>query len=228
MDEKLDLSIIMPCLNEENTVGICIDEARAYIKKSGILGEVVIIDNGSLDRSAEVAAFHGARVVREGRRGYGQALRKGIEESRGKIIIMGDCDTTYDFYDLDKFYLPLLHGSCDIVIGNRFNREAEKGAMPIIHRLGADILSAIARLKYGVRVRDFHCGLRGITKEAVNGLDFMTGGMEFATEMIALASKNGLRIKEVPIGYRKCKKERRSKLKPLSDGLRHLIYIARN
>ena len=224
-DDKIMLTILMPCLNEENTVGICIDRAKAFMLRNKIRGEVLIADNGSTDRSYSIAKTHGARVIRVKRTGYGYALRAGLRASRGRIIILGDCDTTYDFSDILKMYRPLYEGKCDLVIGNRIDGNIRPGAMPFTHKLGVRMLSALGRIRFKVKVRDFHCGLRGITKEAVEKMRFRTGGMEFATEMIALAKRNELRIYEVPVVLHKCTYDRKSKLKTIRDGFRHVRYI---
>ena len=224
-DFEMELSIVMPCLNEEKALGMCIDEAKTYIQEKQITGEIIVVDNGSTDNSIQEAVSHGARVIEEPKRGYGMALRRGIHEASGKVIIMGDCDTTYDFKNLDGFYRPLAKGNIDLVIGNRFSSKTEKGAMCFINRMGAEVLSVLGRMRYGVRVRDFHCGLRGITREAAQNLDFKTEGMEFATEMIGLAAESGMKIGETLTGLRRCRGDRISKLEPISDGFRHLRFI---
>lgn len=220
-----DLSVIMPCLNEESTVGFCVDEARRFMEEHHVEGEVIVVDNGSGDDSALVAAEHGARVIEEQRKGYGRAIRTGIAGSAGKILIIGDADTTYDFLHLEALYAPLVEGSCDMVLGNRYAGGMEKGAMPWTHKWGVRFLSFCGRKRFKVKVYDFHCGLRAITKQAAETLSFHTEGMEFATEMIAEAARKGLRIKEVPVSLRKCSHERRSKLRTIRDGFRHLRYI---
>lgn len=220
-----DISFIMPCLNEEQTVGGCIDEAKKFIETAGISGEILIVDNGSDDNSAEIAKVHGAQVIFEPKKGYGQALRTGINAAKGKVLIMGDSDLTYDFYHIRNFYEPLSRGDCDMVMGNRLNRSMEKGAMPLSHKIGVRFLSEIGRWRYHVKVRDFHCGLRGIMKEAANRLDFSTTGMEFATEMIAEASRKKLRIKQCNTTLRVCPYNREVKLRTFRDGWRHLHYL---
>lgn len=223
---EFDLTIIMPCLNEELTVAECIKEAQQFLADHQIHGEILLVDNASQDHSAEIAAASGARVIREERRGYGRAIRTGIVHSYGKVLIIGDCDTTYDFLHMLPLYQLLQNGKYDMVIGDR---QFEKGSMPFLHRLGVPFLSLCGRLRYGVQVHDFHCGLRGITKAAAGQLEFHTDGMEFATEMIAEASRHNLRIGEVPVPLRKCRfAERKPKLKTISDGIRHLKYIIFN
>ena len=224
-EKELELSVIMPCLNEENAVVSCIDEAKRFISTHNIKAEIIIADNGSTDSSAQKAAEHGAVVVSETRRGYGRAIRTGIGNSRGEIIIFGDCDTTYDFLHLESFYYPLERGEYDIMIGDRFSGGIEKGAMPFLHKLGVPFLSWCGRRKFHTDVRDFHCGLRALTREAAEKIDLCTEGMEFATEFIAKAVTAGLRIGQTPTVLRCAGCKRRSKLHTFSDGLRHLKYI---
>ena len=223
--ERPDVSVVLPCRNEEAAIGQCIGEIRRFLESEGLAGEILVVDNGSTDRSAETARNLGARVIREEKPGYGNALRAGIAQARGKVILMCDSDTTYDFQESGKLYAPLSAGKCDIMIGDRFAGGMEKGAMPLSHRLGVRILSRIARKKFHTDVRDFHCGLRGLTREAADRLTFRTGGMEFATEMIARAARAGLRIGQCPVRLRKCQADRKSKLRTLPDGTRHLRYI---
>ena len=224
-NKELDISIVMPCLNEEATVGQCVDEAFSFIRKYNLDGEVIVVDNGSTDKSARIADEHGARVISEERRGYGRALRTGFEESRGNVVIMADCDTTYDLYNINGIYKLLTLGRYDMVIGDRFAGGIEKGAMPLSHKIGARGLSLIARLRYKTKVRDFHCGLRGFTREALTVMQFHTTGMEFATEIIAEAVRKNLRIGQISIKLRKSKAPRSSKLRTVRDGMRHLKYI---
>ena len=223
--QELELSVIMPCLNEESTVGYCVDEARQFMDNHHINGEIIVVDNGSDDASVKVATEHGARVVTEYRKGYGRAIRTGLTNSRGKILVVGDADTTYDFLHLEALYEPLADGSCDMVIGNRYAGGIEKGAMPWTHKWGVKFLSYCGRKRFGVDVYDFHCGLRAMTREAAKKLSFHTEGMEFATEMIAEAARKNLRIKQVPVHLRKCEYARKSKLRTIRDGFRHLRYI---
>ena len=223
--ESIDLSIIMPCLNEGSTVGICVDKALSYINHKNIEGEVIVVDNGSDDASSDIASEHGASVITELIIGYGAAIRRGISGSRGKVIIIGDCDTTYDFSDLDRFYERLYNNECDIIIGNRFSGKIENGAMPLSHKLGVCFLSMLGRLKYKVKIMDFHSGLRGLTRQAAENMELSTNGMEFATEMIAEASRRGYIIDQTPITLRKCRYDRSSKLRTVRDGIRHLIYM---
>ena len=222
------LTILMPCRNEEAAVGQCIDDARSFLTGYDLDGEILVVDNGSADRSAQIAAEHGARVVAESRPGYGAAIRKGLECAEGSVIIIGDCDTTYDFANLENIYVPLAAGECDFVIGDRFAGGIENGAMSWTHRIGVKALSALGRLVTGTNVRDFHCGLRGITRDAVQKLNFQTIGMDFASEMIVLAARNRLRIRQVPVPLRRCEKPRKSKLRAIPDGFRHLRILLRH
>ena len=223
----LDISIVMPCLNERSTVGICIEEARGYIRSRRLNGEIIVADNGSTDGSADIARSHGASVIYVPKRGYGRALRAGISQTRGRIIIFADCDTTYDLSDLDKFFFPLASQKCDVMIGDRFAGKLQRGAMPLLHYFGVKFLSACGRAAFGSDVRDFHCGIRGITRKAAEKMRLRTAGMEFATEFIAEASERGLQISQCPALLRKCRYDRRSKLRTFPDGMRHLRFIAK-
>ncbi len=223
--QNLDLTILMPCLNEKDNIEFCIGEAQAFIRENNLSGEVLVVDNGSTDRSVELAKECGARVVQEDRRGYGRALRTGLEEALGSVIIFGDCDSTYDFKNLNPLYLPLARGEVDFMMGDRFAGQMENGAMSLSHKLGAPFLSWCGRVKFGVKIHDFHCGIRGIRKEALKKLEFHTTGMEFATEMLAEASRKGLKIGEVSVPLRKSRNKREAKLRTVRDGFRHLWYI---
>ncbi|BAF88218.1 dolichol-p-glucose synthetase [Azorhizobium caulinodans ORS 571] len=221
----LELTILMPCLNEAETLGVCVDKAMAYLKRSGISGEVLIADNGSTDGSQAIATAGGARVVAVPERGYGAALKGGIAAARGRYIIMGDADDSYDFSRLDAFVERLRAGT-DIVMGNRFQGGIGPGAMPFLHRyLGNPVLSFLGRLFFGIEVGDFHCGLRGFNTEAVRKLRLETSGMEFASEMVVRASLAGLSIVEVPTTLKKDGRSRPPHLKTWRDGWRHLRFL---
>ena len=226
--ERPDVTVVLPCRNEEGAIGDCIREIREFFRAEKLEGEILVADNGSTDRSAEIARSLGARVIREDKPGYGNALRAGIAAAEGRVILMGDSDTTYDFMESGKLYTPLSRGKYDIMIGDRFAGGMEKGSMPLSHKLGVRFLSRMARLRYRTDVRDFHCGLRGITREAARKLAFRTEGMEFATEMIARAAEAGMRIGQCPVRLRRCGADRKSKLRTLPDGFRHLRYILGN
>lgn len=215
----------MPCLNEAECVGACIKEAASYCESRGITYEIIVVDNGSNDGSGDIADGCGARVITEPIRGYGYALRAGINASRGRVVIMGDCDTTYDFSKLDCFYEPIASGNTDMVIGNRYAQGFDKGAMPLSHKLGVRFLSICGRIKYRVAVYDYHCGLRAVDGNKARKIPYETTGMEFATEMIAKAKKYNLRIGQTPVKLRVCSYKRVSKLRTVKDGFRHLIFI---
>lgn len=213
----------MPCLNEARTIGACIEEAKGFIKSAGLNAEIIVVDNNSTDDSAKIAKEMGARVIFEKKPGYGNALRAGLAKAKGKVIIMGDCDLTYDFSNLHEMY-DLLQKN-DVVIGDRFKGGIERGAMPLSHHVGVRGLSLMGRMRYGTDVKDFHCGLRGIRNDALGKANYKTTGMEFATEMIAEAVRNDLVIAQTPVALRNSVKGRRPKLNTIRDGFRHLNYI---
>ncbi|MBQ9664370.1 MAG: glycosyltransferase family 2 protein [Oscillospiraceae bacterium] len=222
-----DLTILMPCMNEEENIAFCIDQAKQYLSSRNLTGEILVVDNNSTDRSAEIAEEHRARVITESRRGYGRALRTGLSAVTGTVIIFGDCDSTYDFSDLDPIYIPLSENKYDFITGDRFAGQMEKGAMTLSHRLGVPFLSWCGRMKFGVKIHDWHCGIRGIRRDALEKCVFQTDGMEFATEMIAEMQRQGLRIGEVSVPLRKSREKRQEKLRTVRDGLRHLWFILR-
>jgi len=224
-EEQLEVSVVMPCLNESATVGACVKQAREAIEKLGIAGEVIVADNGSTDGSQEIATRYGARVVPVASRGYGSALRGGIAAARGKYILMGDADQSYDFSHLPAFLDELRHGF-DLVMGNRFRGGILPGAMPPLHRyLGNPVLSAIGRLFFKSPVGDFHCGLRAFRKQAIEELDLHTTGMEFASEMVVKAALSGLRMTEVPATLAPDGRGRAPHLRTWRDGWRHLRFL---
>lgn len=225
LQESPTISAIIPCLNEEETLGICIAKAQAAFETLGIAGEVVVGDNGSDDRSVSIAESMGARVVHQPVKGYGAALQAAIGGARGKYLIMADADDSYDWSNLEPFVEGLSSGA-DFVIGNRFKGGILPGAMPPLHRyLGNPVLSFIARLFFGVPVRDFHCGMRAFTSEAFQRMQPQTPGMEFATEMIVRAARVGLDIREIPIKLYPDKRSRSPHLRSFQDGWRHLRFI---
>ncbi|MCA9038654.1 MAG: glycosyltransferase family 2 protein, partial [Planctomycetaceae bacterium] len=182
--QAIELTILMPCLNEAETLAICINKAKGYLERSGVTGEVLIADNGSTDGSQEIARSLGARVVPVADRGYGAALIGGIKAAHGTYIIMGDADDSYDFSALDAF-VERLRGGADLVMGNRFAGGISDGAMPFLHRyLGNPVLSFIGRLFFKISTGDFHCGLRGFRADSIRKLELQTTGMEFASEMV--------------------------------------------
>ncbi len=221
----IELTILMPCLNEAATVGNCIAKARGFLERAGIEGEVVVADNGSDDDSRQVAARAGARVVEVAERGYGAALAGGIAVARGRYVIMGDADDSYDFLQLEGFVDRLREGY-PLVMGNRFQGGIRKGAMPLLHRyLGNPVLSFVGQLLFRTRVGDFHCGLRGFDREAVSSLDLRTAGMEFASELVVKAALAGWRIAEVPVILHPDGRGRPPHLRSWRDGWRHLRLL---
>jgi glycosyltransferase involved in cell wall biosynthesis len=224
-DSRIELSIVMPCLNEAQTLGICIEKALSYLDMHQIRGEVIVADNGSTDGSQEIAAALGARVVTVASRGYGNALRAGIEAARGRFVVMGDSDDSYDFSALEPFVKKLREGN-QLVMGNRFQGGIRPGAMPALHRyLGNPVLSALGRLFFHSPCGDFHCGLRGFERRAILGLDLEASGMEFASEMVVKATINKLRIAEVPTVLSPDGRNRPPHLRSWRDGWRHLRFL---
>jgi glycosyltransferase involved in cell wall biosynthesis len=223
--DSCELTILMPCLDEGETIATCIAKARAYLQRSGVTGEVLVADNGSTDGSAGIAERAGARVVHESRKGYGSALRAGIDAAYGRYVIMGDADDSYDFTALDPF-VAALRGGADLVIGNRFRGGIAPHAMPPLHRyLGNPVLTGIGRLFFRSPIGDFHCGLRGFRTEAIRGLGLATEGMEFASEMVVRATVEGLPIAEVPATLSPDGRGRPPHLRSFRDGWRHLRFL---
>ncbi len=221
----LELSIVMPCLNEARTVSICVQKARAFLTSAGVAGEVIVADNGSRDGSQELARCAGARVVTVHERGYGAALIAGIAAARGKFVVIGDADDSYDFSELQDF-VEKLRGGFELVMGNRFRGGIEPGAMPLIHRyLGNPVLSFIGRLLFKTDIQDFHCGLRGFKRDAIVRLGLVTPGMEFASEMVVKAALARLRITEVPTTLSKDGRDRPPHLRTWRDGWRHFRFL---
>jgi glycosyltransferase involved in cell wall biosynthesis len=223
LQETLDVSVVIPCLNEAETIATCIRKARRAMERDGLRGEVIVVDNGSSDHSDLIAAEEGARVINETRRGYGNAYLAGFAAARGRSIVMADGDNTYDFDLVGQFVKPLEAGA-DLVMGSRMKGTIHKGAMPALHRyVGNPILTGILNLMYGSGVSDAHCGMRAFRREALERLDLRMPGMEFASEMVIRASKAGLRIEEIPIEYHPRLGE--SKLNSFRDGWRHLRFL---
>jgi len=223
MDGHIEVSVVLPCLNEEEAIGICIQKIKEVFEKEGIKGEIIVADNGSVDRSREIAESLGAIVVIEPQRGYGAAYLRGLSEAKGKYIIIGDSDNTYDFYDIPKF-LNALNSGYDFVMGTRFKGGIRKGAMSWTHRyVGNPILSGMCRLFFHTRLSDIHCGMRAFTQEAYRKMQLMTLGMEFATEMVVSALTHNLKAYEIPINYHR--RTGRSKLSPLYDAWRHIRFM---
>jgi glycosyltransferase involved in cell wall biosynthesis len=220
-----ELTILMPCLNEAATVGACVATARGFLERARIQGEVLVADNGSSDGSAEIAAAAGARVIRVPQRGYGSALRAGIEAAAGRYVIMGDADNSYDFGCLEGF-LEKLRAGYPLVMGNRFAGAIRPGAMPPLHRyVGNPVLTFVGRLFFRAQVGDFHCGLRGFDRDAVMRLGLRTPGMEFASELVVKAALAGWRIAEVPTVLSPDGRGRPAHLRSWRDGWRHLRLL---
>jgi glycosyltransferase involved in cell wall biosynthesis len=216
------VSVVIPCLNEEEHIQQCVRRAREALVQSGLSGEVVVADNASEDRSAELAEEAGARVVRERRRGYGSAYLAGFDASRGRYLVMADADLTYDFGDIPRFVAMLEDGG-DLVMGDRMDN-IHPGAMPWLHRyVGNPILTGVLNLFFRTGVKDAHCGMRAVRREALPRLDLRTTGMEFASEMVIRASKEKLDIRQLPIEYRP--RSGHSKLSSFRDGWRHLRFL---
>lgn len=220
-----ELTIVMPCLNEAATLGRCIEKAHRAMAEHFIDGEVLVADNGSADGSVEIAKSAGARVVNVEQKGYGATLAAGIAAARGKYIVMGDSDDSYDFTHIPRFLEKLRDGD-DLVMGNRFRGGIKPGAMPPLHRyLGNPILSEIGRMLFGSPCRDFHCGLRGFNRHAIQRLKLQTAGMEFASEMVVKATLWGLKISEVPTTLSPDGRSRPPHLRSFRDGWRHLRFM---
>lgn len=221
----MEFTILMPCLNEALTVETCITKARAYLDARGIVGEVLVADNGSTDGSQSLALAAGARVVQVSNKGYGAALIGGISAAKGRFVIMGDADDSYNFADLDGFVDGLRSGS-QLVMGNRFKGSILPGAMPVLNRyLGNPVLSFVGRTLFSSKIGDFHCGMRGFDRGAILDLRLSASGMEFASEMVVKASLAGLSIAEVPITLSPDGRQRPPHLRPWRDGWRHLRFM---
>ena len=220
-----ELTILMPCLNEAETVAVCVRKARAFLERTGIDGEIVVADNGSSDGSPQLARDAGARVVGISRKGYGCALLGGMEAARGRYVIMADADGSYDFSQLDALVNGLRSGNT-MVIGHRFRGGIRPGAMPLLHRyLGNPVLSFLGRLFFQIPVGDFHCGIRGFRRRAILDLGLRTTGMEFASEMIVRSGLARLSIAEVPTTLKPDGRSRAPHLKTWRDGWRHLKFL---
>lgn len=221
----MELTILMPCLNEAETIEGCVSRAIGFITKANLEGEVVVADNGSTDGSQAIALAAGARVVHVSERGYGAAIMGGVRAARGRYVIMGDADGSYDFEHLEPFVEKLREGF-QLVMGNRFKGGIAPGAMPVLHRyLGNPVLSALGRMFFGLPIGDFHCGLRGFSRHAILDLPIATGGMEFASEMIVKSGFAGYRIAEVPTTLSPDGRSRPPHLRTWRDGWRHLRFL---
>lgn len=222
---NIDVSVVIPCLNEANSIAYCIDKALKAFEEAGINGEVIIGDNGSTDGSVQIAEEHGARVAHVKLKGYGHALRGGIEAAHGKFIIMGDADDSYDFSEVPRF-VAKWHDGFEVVMGNRFKGEIKPGAMPWHHKyIGNPALSGILRLLFQTTISDSHCGMRGFTKDAYMRMELRTTGMEFASEFVIKAVKLGVNMCEIPITLWPDKRGRPPHLRSFRDGWRHLRFM---
>ncbi|MGI4757406.1 MAG: glycosyltransferase family 2 protein, partial [Janthinobacterium lividum] len=221
----IELSVVMPCLNEAETLAICVDKARAALLGNGIAGEVIVADNGSTDGSRTIAVEHAARLVPVALIGYGAALDAGIQAAQGRYVLMADADDSYDFAHIPRFLEQLREGA-DLVMGNRFRGGIGPGAMPFLHRyLGNPVLSWMGRKLFHTPIGDFHCGMRAFSKVAYERLDLRTTGMEFASEMVVKASLLKQRIVEVPTTLKKDGRSRPPHLKTWRDGWRHFRFL---
>ena len=221
----VEVSVVIPCLNEANSLAYCVDKARKALQEAGLSGEVVVADNGSTDGSIEIAEEHGARVIRVTQRGYGAALRAGIAGARGPFIIMGDADDSYDFSDVPRFVEKLREGN-DIVLGNRFRGEIKPGAMPPLHRyFGNPGLTAVLNTLFHAHIGDGYCGMRGFTRGLYDRLDLRSSGMEFALEMVIKSAQIGARMAEIPIVLWPDKRGRAPHLRSFRDGWRSLRFM---
>src|SRR6266571_6521780 len=225
VSSSFEVSVVIPCLNEARSIAICIDKAQTSFSKAGVRGEVVVADNGSTDGSIDIAEQHGARVVRVPTKGYGNALRGGIEAAQGDFIVMGDGDDSYDFAQVPEFVAKWRDG-VDFVMGNRFAGGIKPGAMPWHHRyLGTPVMSSILNLFFRAGIRDVNCGMRGFTRNLYNRLGLRTTGMEFASEFVIKAAKMGTRIVEIPVTLWPDKRGRPPHLRSFRDGWRHLRFM---
>ncbi len=221
----VEVSVVIPCLNEANSLAYCVDKARKALQEAGLSGEVVVADNGSTDGSIEIAEEHGARVIRVTQRGYGAALRAGIAGARGPFIIMGDADDSYDFSDVPRFVEKLREGN-DIVLGNRFRGGIKPGAMPPLHRyFGNPGLTAVLNTLFHAHIGDGYCGMRGFTRRLYDRLDLRSSGMEFALEMVIKSAQIGARMAEIPIVLWPDKRGRAPHLRSFRDGWRSLRFM---
>jgi glycosyltransferase involved in cell wall biosynthesis len=221
----VELSVVMPCLNEAETLGVCVRKALRSLAAASIAGEVIVGDNGSIDGSVEIALAEGARVVHVAEKGYGSALKGGIEAARGKYVLMADSDDSYDFGHIPRF-LAQLHAGSDLVMGNRFRGGIAKRAMPPLHRyLGNPVLTGIGRLLFRSPCEDFHCGIRAFRKDSFERMDIRSTGMEFASEMVVKASLLQMKVSEIPTTLSPDGRSRPPHLRSWRDGWRHLRFL---
>ena len=223
----MNLTILIPALNEEKTIEIVVEKANHFLAENDIDGEVLVIDNNSTDKTKELAIKSGARVETELKKGYGNAIRKGIEKARGKYVIMGDADDSYNFLEIEDMYKELLNGN-DLVVGNRFYN-MEKGSMKLLHKyIGTPLLNFLINKKFSTNIKDINCGLRGFDKNRVEELELECDGMELASEMVIKAIKNKLRISQININFYKDARNKKGHLHTIRDGIRHLKLIIKS
>lgn len=223
-----DLSVVIPCLDEEKTIQVCIDKCMQAFQRLNINGEIIISDNQSTDNSVEIAKKLGAKTCTCYKKGYGITLRTGFKEANGKYILMADGDDSYDFNQIDNFYNKILNGS-DMVIGTRLRGKIHQGAMPFLHRyLGTPVLTALVNIFWGLKISDSQCGMRMFKKESLDKLNLVCDGMEFASELLIKAAINKWEICEIPLEFFKDGRNRKPHLNPWRDGLRHLRLILRS
>lgn len=221
---EYEFTFILPCLNEEKSLGYCIEEIKKSISKNNLNAEILVSDNGSTDNSVKIAKEKGARVEICEKKGYGNALIYGTKKAYGKYCIMGDSDGSYDFSHIEEFIKYIREGY-DLVVGNRFKGGIQKGAMKVSHKIGVRFLSSIANLFFNTPIKDYHCGLRAYNLASIKKLELSQGGMEYASEMIIMAKINNLKMIEVPTTLKKDLRERKSHLRTIKDGMRHLTLI---
>lgn len=223
-----DLSVVIPCLNEEETIEVCIKKCLQTFERLNINGEIIISDNQSTDNSVKIATKLGAKTCTCSKKGYGITLRTGIEQAQGKYILIGDGDDSYDFNQIDNYYNKIRDGS-DMVIGTRLRGKIHKGAMPFLHRyLGTPVLTALVNIFWGLKLSDSQCGMRMFKKESLDKLNLECDGMEFASELLIKAAINKWQISEIPLEFFKDGRNRKPHLNPWKDGLRHLKLIFRS
>lgn len=222
----MEVTILMPCLNEEKTIEVCINKSLNFLKNNNINGEILIVDNGSEDKSIEKIKNTKARLIKEEIKGYGSTLITGIKNAKGKYVIIGDSDDSYDFNNLLPFIIKLRENN-DLVIGNRFKGGIEKGAMPFLHKLGVPFLTFLGNILYKTNLGDYHCGLRGFNKEKILNLNLECLGMDFASELIIKSKKANYKIVEIPTTLKKDGRGRKSHLRTFKDGMLHVKCLLR-
>lgn len=226
MSYEFEISVVIPCLNEEETVESCIKKCLDSFEQLSINGEIIVSDNGSIDGTTQLSQTLGAKVVVCDQKGYGCAIRYGLGKTSGKYVIMGDGDNSYDFTQIPFFYKKIIETDCDMVIGTRLKGKIHKGAMPFLHRyLGNPVLTFILNMFFGTKISDSQCGMRMYKKESLNKINLVTTGMEFASEILVKAAWAKFKIVEIPIEFFKDGRSRKPYLKTWRDGWRHLTFL---